>query len=85
MVYLYERRNFMISDLEKLSTGLTKGADRRPDEAQRLADRIKSDPKIQRELARDGQAQITNDAGRTFVIRRKVAAASGSSTTGLQV
>jgi hypothetical protein len=76
----------MISDLEKLSTGLTKGTDRQPDEAQRLADRIKSDPEIQRELTRNGRAQITNDAGRTFVIRRKVAAASsGSSTTGLQV
>jgi len=75
----------MISDLEKLSTGLTKGTDRRPDEAQRLADKIKSDPEIQSELARDGRAQVTDDAGRTFVVRRKVAATSGSSATGLQV
>jgi hypothetical protein len=75
----------MISDLEKLSTGLTKGTDRRPDEAQRLADKIKSDPEIQRELARDGKATVTDNAGRTFVVRRKVAAASGSSATSLQI
>lgn len=74
----------MISDLEKLSTGLTKGADQRPDEAQRLADKIKSDPQIQSDLARDGKAQVTDDAGRTFVVRRKVAAAGAAVGTGLQ-
>lgn len=67
----------MISDLEKLSRGLTRSADRQPDEAHRLADKIKSDPQIQRELERDGQARVTGAAGRTFVVRRKVAAATG--------
>ena len=73
----------MISNLEKLSSGLKKGANPQGDEAQRLATKIKSDPQIKRELDRDGQARVTDDAGRIFVVRRK-AAAGVSAATGLR-
>lgn len=64
----------MVSDLEKLSSGL-RGA-RDADEAEKLATKIKSDPQVQRDLNENGFARVTDDEGRSFVVRRKSAAAA---------
>jgi hypothetical protein len=74
----------MVSDLEKLSSGLRKGTDQQPDDAQRLVAKIKSDPQIQNDLKRTGEAQVKDDDGRTFVVRRKVPAAGTSAETAQQ-
>ena len=66
----------MISDLEKLSSALRTTGNPENDEAQRLAEKIKSDPGIQDELARNGLAHIQDDAGRNFVVTRKAARAA---------
>jgi hypothetical protein len=66
----------MISDLEKLSSALRGTRDAEKDDAQKLATKIKSDPQVQRDLDRDGCARVTDDEGRTFVVRRKNAAAA---------
>jgi hypothetical protein len=73
-VYLYKRKDFMISDLDKLSSGLKKRSNQE-DVAERLANKIKTDPQVQRDLDRDGRARVTDEDGRIFVVRRKVAAA----------
>jgi hypothetical protein len=66
----------MISNLEKLSSALrTVGNPENDDDAVRLAERIKSDPRIQDELRTTGQANVRDDAGRNFVVRRKAAGA----------
>jgi hypothetical protein len=69
----------MVSNLEKLSSGLKNGANPQAHEAQKLATKIKSDPQIRQELDRDGQARVTDDAGRIFVVKRKLASASAAS------
>ena len=61
----------MISNLEKLSSALRTVVNPGNDEAQRLADKIKSDPQIQDELTRTGLAHVQDDAGRCFVVRRR--------------
>jgi hypothetical protein len=59
----------MISNLEKLSSALkTQGS---PENARRLAEKIKSDPVVQEELVRTGRARVRDSAGRSFVVRRK--------------
>jgi hypothetical protein len=68
----------MISNLEKLSSALRTVGNLENAEAARLAERIKSDPRIQDELTRTGQANVRDDAGRNFVVRRKAAGASVS-------
>lgn len=69
----------MVSNLEGLSSSLRTVADSRNDEAQRLANKIKSDPRVQDELTRNGVAHVQDDAGKTFVVRRKVAGAAMTS------
>ena len=71
----------MISNLEKLSSALRTTGEPEKDEAQELADRIKSDPEVQAELNRSGRARVTDSSGRAFVVRRRVAAASTSAST----
>jgi hypothetical protein len=65
----------MVSDLEKLTCGLKAANSTAEDNAERLASKIKSDPQIHRDLDVNGQARIKDDAGRTFVVKRKSAAA----------
>jgi len=66
----------MVSDLENLSATLTKTSNCKTDEGEWLAEKIKSDPRIQSELERTGKADVQDDAGRSFVVRRKVATAT---------
>ena len=66
----------MVSNLEKLSSALRTVGNLEKDEAQRLVEKIKSDPQIQDELRRSGLAHVRDDAGRSFVVRRKVAEAA---------
>jgi hypothetical protein len=66
----------MVSNLEELSSSLRTVADSDNDEAQRLANKIKSDPRVQDELTRNGVAHVQDDAGKTFVVKRKAAAAA---------
>lgn len=73
----------MISNLEKLSSALRTQNNPENDEARFLVEMIKSDPRIQDELAKTGQAHVRDDAGRSFVVRRKaVVAASAASVCG---
>jgi hypothetical protein len=67
----------MISNLEKLSSALRTMGNRQNDEARRLAEKIKSDPQIQADLAAGGLARVRDEAGRSFVVRRKAASAGG--------
>jgi hypothetical protein len=66
----------MVSNLEKLSSALRTVGNPEKDEAQRLVEKIKSDPQIQDELRRSGLAHVRDDAGRGFVVKRKVAEAA---------
>jgi hypothetical protein len=68
----------MISNLEKLSSALRTLDTPGRSEARRLVEKIKSDPRIQAELARSGQAHVEDDAGRSFVVRRRAVAAAES-------
>jgi hypothetical protein len=61
----------MISNLEKLSSALRTLRSPESDQARRLVEKIKSDPVIQQDLERTGQARIRDSAGRSFVVRRK--------------
>jgi hypothetical protein len=69
----------MISDLEKLVSALRGAPDTEEDDAHRLANKIKSDPQIQRDLEENGCARVTDDEGRTFVVKRKNVAAAAVS------
>lgn len=62
----------MVSNLEKLSSALQTANNPAKDEARRLVEKIKSDPQIQQELASNGLARVHDDAGRGFVVRRRV-------------
>jgi hypothetical protein len=66
----------MISNLDKLSSALRTVGNPENDEARRLAEKIKSDPQIQDELTRTGLARVRDEAGRSFVVRRKVTEAA---------
>jgi hypothetical protein len=68
----------MISNLEKLSSTLRTLDNPGNSEARRLVEKIKSDPRIQDELAKNGQARVQDDAGRSFVVRRRAAGAAAS-------
>jgi hypothetical protein len=68
----------MISNLEKLSSALRTVGKPENEDAVRLAERIKSDPQIQDELNRTGEANVQDDAGRNFVVRRKAVGATVS-------
>jgi hypothetical protein len=73
-MYLYVKENLMVSNLENLSEALTKQSNGASDEARLLTEKIKSDQKIQADLQENGIAYF-RDAGRDFIVRRKVAAA----------
>ncbi len=62
----------MVSNLEKLSSALRTLGKPVDNEASRLAHKIKSDPQIQEELAKTGQASVRDDSGRSFLVRKKV-------------
>ena len=70
----------MISNLENLSSALRTTGEPKKDDAQELAERIKSDPQVQAELNLNGHARVTDSSGKTFVVRRRVAAAASPST-----
>ena len=66
----------MVSDLEKLTTALRNLPDKESsDDPQKLANKILSDPEIQRQLEANGYARVQDEAGRVFVVRRTNAAA----------
>jgi hypothetical protein len=67
----------MVSDLEKLSSGLR--GDNVKDGAEKLAAKIKSDPQVRRDLDEKGFARIADDQGRSFVVKRKNAMAAAMS------
>jgi hypothetical protein len=60
----------MISDLEQLTTALRGVSGNDGSNAQKLANKIKSDPQVQRDLETNGCARIEDEEGRTFVVRR---------------
>lgn len=67
----------MVSDLEKLATALRNLPNKEcSGDPQKLADKILSDPDVQRELEAKGYARVQDEAGRTFVVRRTNAAAA---------
>jgi hypothetical protein len=74
-MYLYEGEQLMVSNLENLSEALMRKSNRVSDEARSLAEKIKSDGKIQEDLQKNGIAYF-REAGRDFVVRRKAASAS---------
>jgi len=74
-MYLYVRDKVMVSNLESLSAALTRQGKCQNGEARCLAERIKSDEKIQADLQKNGLAYFRDEAGRDFVVRRKAAAA----------
>lgn len=66
----------MVTNIENLSEALTRPSNRVSDEAECLADLIKSNEKIQADLRENGVAYVRDAAGRDFVVRRKATAAS---------
>lgn len=75
----------MISSLEKLSSALRNTDELSTDDAQRLAETIKSDARVQEELERTGHAKVTDSLGRTFVVRKTAAAAAASAKTQIKL
>jgi hypothetical protein len=71
----------MTSNLEKLSAALRNVASNEKDAAERLVAKIKSDPQIQDELMRNGEARFKDDLGRDFVVRRKTASVTSEPVT----
>ena len=65
----------MVSNLEKLSSALRTQVNPEKDEARSLVEMIKSDPRIQAELESTGEACVSDNAGRSFVVRRKATGA----------
>jgi hypothetical protein len=70
----------MISNLEKLSSALRTTTEPKEDDAQELAERIKS-PEVQAELDRSGEVRVQDRSGNTFVVKRRVAAAPSTSSS----
>lgn len=75
----------MISSLEKLSSALRNTDELSTDDAQRLAETIKSDARVQEELERTGHAKVTDSSGRTFVVRKTAAAAAAAASAKTQI
>ena len=71
----------MTSNLEKLSAALRNVASNEKDAAERLVAKIKSDPQIQDEPMRNGEARFKDDLGRDFVVRRKTASVTSEPVT----
>lgn len=74
----------MISNLEKLSSALRTTGNPENIEAQRLVEKIRTDPQIQEELKNTGLAHVQDDAGRCFVVKRKAAEAPKAVTSAEQ-